>query len=105
MYERLWAPLGLSRPFWGGHFRPEMSEVGGVFEPKGAFSSRNVCDGCVCVCVREGVGGDDQGGSPQAELRPGSLPTSRITTRELLAGWLAELAGWLAGWLGGWLAC
>ena len=35
----------------------------------------------------------DQGGSPQAELRPGSLPTSRITTREL-AGWLA-LAGWL----------
>ena len=46
----------------------------------------------------------DQGGSPQAELRPGSLPTSRITTRELLAGWLAELAGWLAGRLGGWLA-
>ena len=43
----------------------------------------------------------DQGGSPQAELRPGSLPTSRITTRELLAGWLAELAGWLAGRLGG----
>ena len=55
----------------------------------------------------------DQGGSPQAELRPGSLPTSRITTREL-AGWLAELClydlgacpalGWLAGWLVGWLA-
>ena len=51
--------------------------------------------------------------SPQAELRPGSLPTSRITTREL-AGWLAggittrepvmRLAGWLAGWGAGWLA-
>jgi len=67
----------------------------------------------------------DQGGSPQAELRPGKLPTSRITTgnlptskitiRELagwLAGWLAalqpgnlflHLAGWLAGRLAGWL--
>ena len=44
----------------------------------------------------------DQGGFPQAELRPGRLPTtrittreptyirtSRITTRELAAGWLA----------------
>ena len=37
----------------------------------------------MCVCTY------DQGGSPQAELRPGSLctyilPTSRITTREVL---------------------
>ena len=63
----------------------------------------------------------DQGGSPQAELRPGRLPTSKITTREpypqaelrpgtWLAGWLAELrpgnlsSAWLAGWLVGWLA-
>ncbi len=46
----------------------------------------------------------DQGGSPQAELRPGSLPTSRITTRELLAGWLAELVGCQHNWLGVWLA-
>ena len=59
----------------------------------------------------------DQGAYPQTELRPGSLPTSRITTRELagwMAGWLAELrpgnlscawlAGWLAGGLAGWLA-
>ena len=55
----------------------------------------------------------DQGGSPQAELRPGSLPTSRITTREL-AGWLAGWRNydegacpalcWLAGWGAGWLA-
>ena len=62
----------------------------------------------------------DQGGSPQAELRPGSLhttlPASRITTRELaswLAGWLGGLyiydqemcpaLGLLAGWLGVWL--
>ena len=51
----------------------------------------------------------DQGGSPQAELRPGTLPTSRITTREL-AGWLAggittrEPVLRLAGWLGSWLA-
>ena len=65
--------------------------------------------------------------SPQAGLRPGRLPTSRVTTREAphkqnydqgahpqpdlrpgswlwLAGWLGELASWLAGWLGGWLA-
>ena len=63
----------------------------------------------------------DQGGSPQVELRPGRLPTSKITTREpypqaelrpgtWLAGWLAELrpgnlsSAWLAGWLVGWLA-
>ena len=61
----------------------------------------------------------DQGVSPQAELRPGRFPTSRIMTREPahkqnyrnttreLAGWLAggitsrepvvHLAGWLAG--------
>ena len=55
----------------------------------------------------------DQGGSPQAELRPGSLPTSRITTRDL-AGWLAGWRNydegacpalcWLAGWGAGWLA-
>ena len=72
----------------------------------------------------------NQGASPPAELRPGRLstsrittreptllpPTSRITTRELaswLAGWLGglcttrkpvlRLAGWLVGW-GGWLA-
>ena len=59
----------------------------------------------------------DQGGSPQAELRPGRLPTSRTETREptwLAGGWLwAELlpgnlscawaAGWLAGGLAGWL--
>ncbi len=55
----------------------------------------------------------DQGGSPQAELRPGSLPTSRIKTREL-AGWLAGWRNydegacpalcWLAGWGAGWLA-
>ena len=61
----------------------------------------------------------DQGGSPQAELRPGSLPTSRIVYDQgtgWLVGWLAggittrepvmRLAGWLAGWLGvlaGWL--
>ena len=48
----------------------------------------------------------DEGGSAQAELRPGSLPTRRITTSEV-AGWLAggitireivmRLAGWLAG--------
>ena len=54
------------------------------------------------------------GGSPQAELRPGSLPTTRIMYDQgagWLAGWLAELRpgsprslGWLAGWLGGWLA-
>ena len=54
----------------------------------------------------------DQGGCPQAELRPGSVPTRRITTREL-AGWLAggittrepvlRWAGWLAGGLAGWL--
>ena len=64
--------------------------------------------------------------SPQAELRPGKFPTSRITTMEVpykqnydqgaypqaelrpgswLAGWLAELrpgnlsCAWLAGWL------
>ena len=51
----------------------------------------------------------DQGGSPQAELRPGSPPTTRITTRELaVAGWLAggisKLASWLAVGLAGWLA-
>ena len=57
-----------------------------------------------------------QGGSPQAELQPGSAPTSRITTRELAgrrAGWrnydqgtcpaLGWLAGWLVGGLAGWL--
>ena len=96
----LWASPGLSGE---GIFDPKCRRLGGVFEPKGAFSSRNVCDGCVCVCVREGVGGDDQGGSPQAELRPGSLPTSRITTREL-AGWLAGGISWLASWLAGGLA-
>ena len=69
--------------------------------------------------------------SPHAELRPGRLPTRRITTREAnydrgahpqaelrpgswLAGWLAgwgdcdqetcHALGWLADWLGGWLA-
>ena len=70
--------------------------------------------------------GYDQGGSPQAESRPGSLcthnqnydqgaysQTELCSTREL-AGWLAELClydlgacpalGWLAGWLVGWLA-
>ena len=63
--------------------------------------------------------------SPQAELRPGRLPTSRITTREpthkqncdqgagWLAGWLAggitydqgacHALGWLASWGAGWL--
>ena len=64
----------------------------------------------------------DQGGSPQAELRPGKLPTSRITTREpthkqnydqgtgWLAGWrnydqgACPALGWLAGWGAGWLA-
>ena len=59
----------------------------------------------------------DQGGFPQAELRPGRLPTMRITTREpthkqnyvppgsWLAGWLAgALAGWPAEGLAGWLA-
>ena len=59
----------------------------------------------------------DQGGSPQAELRPGRLPTSRTETREptWLAGWLAvggittrepvmRLGGWVAGWGAGWLA-
>ena len=67
----------------------------------------------------------------QNYIRPGRLPTSRISTREAplkqnydqgaypqaelrpgnwLAGWLAELrpgslsCAWLAGWLGGWLA-
>ena len=55
----------------------------------------------------------DQESSAQAELRPGSLPTRRITTSEV-AGWLAggitirelvrRLAGWLAGgWQAGWL--
>ena len=63
----------------------------------------------------------DQGGSPQAELRPGRqnydegpyVPTSRITTRELAGGQAelrpgnlscAWLASWLAGRLAGWLA-
>ena len=64
----------------------------------------------------------DQGGSPQAELRPGRLPTSIITTREpthkqnydqgpgWLAGWrnydqgTCRALGWLAGWWAGWLA-
>ncbi len=45
----------------------------------------------------------DQGGSPRAELRPGSLPTSRIMTREL-AGCLAGGISWLASWLAGGLA-
>ena len=53
----------------------------------------------------------DQGGSPQAELRPGRLPTSRTTTREPMcphhkqnydqgAYPQAELrpGSWLAGW-------
>ena len=56
-------------------------------------------------------------GLPQAEFRPGRLPSSRITTREPThkqnydqgTGWLAgwrnyeRLAGWLAGGLAGWL--
>ena len=49
----------------------------------------------------------DQGGSPQAELKPGSLPgwlvgwlAGGITTREPVM----RLAGWLAGWGAGWLA-
>ncbi len=48
----------------------------------------------------------DQGGSPQAELKPGSLPgwlvgwlAGGITTREPVM----RLAGWLAGGLAGWL--
>ena len=36
-YERLWASLGLSGPFWGGHFRPEMSEGGGGFRTEGGI--------------------------------------------------------------------
>ena len=69
----------------------------------------------------------DQAGFPQGEFRPGSLPATKITTREpthkqnhdqagsWLAGWLASgittrepvmhrLAGWLAGGLAGWLS-
>ena len=45
---------------------------------------------CLYVCTTRQVShkeNSDQGGSPQPKLRPGSLPTSRITTREL-AGWL-----------------
>ena len=50
-----------------------------------------------------------QGVSPQPELRPGRLPTSRIMTREpaeLRPGNLSFswLAGWLAIWGAGWLA-
>ena len=41
----------------------------------------------------------DQGGSPQAELRPGRLPTSRITTRAPTHKQNYDQgAGWLVGW-------
>ena len=97
----LWASPGLSGE---GIFDPKCRRLGGVFEPKGAFSSRNVCDGCVYVCVCAGGGG---GG------RPGRIPTSRMTTREPthkqnydqeLAGCLAGGISWLASWLAGGLA-
>ena len=42
----------------------------------------------------------DQGGFPQAELRPGRLPTTRITTREPTHKQNYDQgAGWQAGWL------
>ena len=136
----LWAQSSSKKPLWHFYARHLQGSSMYVRHLRSTFLGASVAPLCkaplrglqgilapLCKAPLRHLQGTSEGGSPQAELRPGKAPHKQNYVREhiypqaefrqgtgRLAGWLAggittrepvmRLAGWLAGWGAGWLA-